>query len=100
MSKNVKNRQSRILGILITFMMIGVGLFAGCTSNNTNPSDNTPIFSDNSLAVLDTAYNEYDCTTAKYVSEKRTTAVDKKNKHQIRRSGKRTSRHRQLLNIY
>ena len=41
-------------------MMIGVGLFAGCTSNNTNFSDETPVFSDNSLAVIDTAYNEYD----------------------------------------
>ncbi len=65
----MKKQQSMILGVIIAFMMIGVGLFAGCTSNNTNFSDETPVFSDNSLAVIDTAYNEYECTTAKYVCE-------------------------------
>lgn len=60
MIKNAKKRQSMMIGFLIAFMMISVGLFTGCTSNNTNPSDNTPIISDNDLAVLRSAYNEYD----------------------------------------
>jgi len=49
-----------MIGFLITFIMVSVGFFSGCTSNNTNPSDNLPIISDNSLAILKSAYNEYD----------------------------------------
>jgi len=40
--------------------MISTGLFTGCTNNDGNFSDNTPIISDNDLAVLRSAYNEYD----------------------------------------
>jgi hypothetical protein len=59
MNKNLKKRQSMILGIIVAFVMISVGLFAGCTSNNTTISDQPFFFSENNTMSLDAAYTDY-----------------------------------------
>jgi hypothetical protein len=64
MNRNLKKRQSMILGAIVAFMMIGVGLFTGCTSNNTNNNTNIkvsyPVLSSIDGAVLDNAYEDYE----------------------------------------
>lgn len=60
MKRNLKNRQSMILGIAVASLMISVGFFTGCISNNTNNNQSTyVVLSTTQHEILDSVNSEY-----------------------------------------
>jgi len=58
---NFKKRQSMMLGIAVAFLMISVGFFTGCTSNNhTNSVVMYPVLSSVDSNILKNAYADYE----------------------------------------
>jgi hypothetical protein len=56
MYRNLKNRQSMMIGFLIAFMMISVGFFTGCTNKNQS---NYVLLTGTQHEILDSVNSEY-----------------------------------------